>query len=107
MWITKNLSVYDAYSQFQTILYRWLRFFGLFLGQDIFREDFKIHTQTVIVLMVNLSVPLLFYLTSYRFDDELGMAAGTFVANGLKVELLLNEPNQRLKLTDYFVSQKS
>lgn len=85
MWATTLPTVSDAYRQFRIILYHWMRFVGLIMGQDIFRADFKIHSQTVLALIVNLALPFLFLLTSYRFDNELGMMADTFVIMGLKV----------------------
>lgn len=85
MWAIKVLTVGDAYREFQIILYYWMRYIGLIVGQDIFMEDFRIHSQTVLVLMFNCSLPFLFWLTQYRFDNELGMIAGTFVITGFKV----------------------
>lgn len=97
MWATKQLFVNDAYQQFHIILYRWLHIIGLALGRDIFHDDFKINSQTVFVLMMNVSIPLLLFLTYYRFDNELGMMAGTFVLIGFKVWYILIFSNAKLE----------
>lgn len=85
MGATKIFNGSEAYQHFQIILYRWLRFVGLIMGHDIFQEHFEIHSHTVFMSAICLSVPIVFFLTSYRFDNELGMAAGAFVVIGLKV----------------------
>lgn len=82
-------TVNDAYRQFQIILYRWLRFIGLILGQEIFSANSRINFQPVFTSLVNLSLPLLFTLTSHRFDNELGQMASLLVIPGLKVQRML------------------
>lgn len=87
MWATDVRTVSDAYRDYQIILYRWIRCFGKFMGQDIFHENFKHRSYTTFVAVINLSLPILMFLTSYRFDGELGMTAGVLVIVGLKVQL--------------------
>lgn len=89
MWKTERATVNDSYRQFQIILYRWLHFIGLILGQDIFGANFRINFQPVFTSLVNLSLPMLFALTSHRFDNELGQMASLLVIPGLKVEPML------------------
>lgn len=99
LWATAD----DAYHQYQIILYHWLRFIGSIMGQDIFCEDFTIDVQTVLVAMINLSLPLLLFLTYCRFDNELGMMAGVFLIAGPKVTPIENYRNHRF-LNKQFVS---
>lgn len=85
MWTKEIRTTSDAYRQYQIIIYRWTRGFGIILGQDIFDEKFRHHSYTTFVAVINLALPIVLFLTTYRFDDELGMIAGVLVITGIKV----------------------
>lgn len=75
----------EAYQQFQTIMNKWLRFFGLSQGHDIFRQDHKVNPYMILSFVTALSIPLMYMWTMYNFNDDLAMKATAYLGIGFQV----------------------
>lgn len=93
----------DAYIQFKTIIYKKLRFFGLIMGHDIFMGNFKIYFNTIVGILINVSLPLLYTWTfyCYTYENELGLKAASALTTGVKVRVPQCTIAELIK-TDFF-----
>lgn len=74
-----------AYHQFCKIIYQWLRFAELFIGHDVFSNEFQIHSYTITVLCLAWTLLILFVWTAYHYDGELQLIAMATIGVGIKV----------------------
>lgn len=74
-----------AYSEFRKIIGQRLRLVGLFLGHDVFSDDFKIHSYTVILLGLAWTYLIFLVSTAYYYDGALQLIAIATFGHGIKV----------------------
>lgn len=75
----------EPHQRFNIMVYWWLRFVGLLLGQDIFSERFRIHSYTVIVTLIGASLPICSIWTFFFDDKDRALDGGSFVFANTRV----------------------
>lgn len=76
-----------AYEKFNRVVFRWMRYIGRFVGQDILNDNFVINAYVVFRVLPCVALPLFYLRATFYDDSELGMIALGAMGTGIKVSL--------------------
>lgn len=85
LWAIAQATAMDAYSRFQTILYKWLRYLNMLMGQDILRPNFHINILTMVGILCSVALPFSFLWTAYFSDDKFNIEPAAYIGIGFQV----------------------
>lgn len=85
----------DAYSRFQKIMGRWVRFVGLCAGHDLLSPGFAPNLFTIIRTLLVITFPFLYVYTIIFVGGDHPMAAIGMMGTGCKVYIYWSVPNQQ------------
>lgn len=87
-----NWLMMKAYRDFNIVIYKWLRFFGLAQGHDILHAEWNEWTfYTIFALTTAISIPFMYMWTMYHYSGDLAMKAFGYLGIGYQVCMLLND----------------